>query len=215
MSNKQQTPAPNDNVRRSLILIIAAIVAGTLWFVWRANDNTDKTLENTKKAQAEVPQDKTADQYKDWKSFNWTAQGVSFKYPGDWNTQESTTIGRLYVKNTTVDLATAETPDNFQQVWLSVDTDEASLARENNIKKGVSAFREVTGEVKASTIKSGSLTINVYEYNTVGGPTLEAYWTNKAGKRFYATNSTEVGQQNQQDMVANLKKLLATVTVAQ
>lgn len=183
--------------------------------MWQSTKNTDETLENTKKAQAEESKDEAADTYKDWKSFTWTAEGVSFKHPGDWTTQETKTMGRLYVKNSTVDLTKEETPENFQQVWLSVDTDENSVARENNIKKGVSAYREVIGAVKASTVKSGNLTINTYEYNTLGGPTVEAYWTNKAGKRFFATNSTEVGQKNQEDMVANLKKLLASVTVAE
>jgi hypothetical protein len=214
MSDKQQTPTPNNNVKRSLLLIIAAILVGAIWFVWQSNDNTDKSLKSTKKTQTQTPTE-TVDTYKGWKSYTWTAQGVSFKYPGDWTVQENTSMGRLYVKNSTVDLAKEQTPENFQQLWLSVDTDETAAARETNIKKGVSAFREVIGEVKASTIKAGSLTINVYEYETTGGPTLEAYWTNKAGSRVLATNSTEVGQQNQKDMVANLKKLLASVTLPQ
>lgn len=212
MSNKEQTPPPSDNVRRALIVIIAAVVVGTGWFVWQSTKNTDKTLDNTKKAQAEQATDNNSSAYKDWQDTTWAAQGVSFKYPQGWVLQENTTMGRLYAKSSNVDLATAETPEDFQQVWLSVDTDEAALSRENDIKNGLSAFRQVLGDVKASAIKSGDLTINTYEYNTVGGPTLEAYWTGKDGKRYYATNSTEVGQQNQQDMVANLKKLLATVS---
>ena len=211
MSNKEQTPPPSDNVRRALIVVIAAVVVGTGWFVWQATKNTDKTLENTKKAAADQPKD-NADAYKGWQNNTWAAEGVSFKYPEGWTLQENTTMGRMYARNSNVDLATAETPEDFQQVWLSVDTDEAALSRENDIKNGLSAFRQVLSDVKASTIKSGDLTINTYEYNTVGGPTLEAYWTSKDGKRYYATNSTEVGQQNQQDMVANLKKLLATVS---
>lgn len=212
MSDKQQTPSDN-NVGRSLIILIAVIIAGTGWFVWQATRNTDKTLEDTRKAQAQDKEEDKTDEYKGWKDATW--EGVSFKYPGDWFTSETASMGRFYVKNSQVDLLKEATPDNFQQVWLSVDTDENAASRENAIKAGSSAFRVVNGEVKASTVKSGDLTINVYEYQTTGGATLEAYWTGKDGKRYFATNSTEVGDQNQKDMVANLKKLLATVKVAE
>lgn len=188
-------------------------MVGTGWFVWQATNNTNKTIDDTRQAQAEEQEEAKTDEYKDWKTFDWAAQGVSFKHPGDFVTSETASMGRLYVKNSTVDLLKEETPGNFQQVWLSVDTDENSAAREAAIKAGNSVYRVVSGEVKASTIKSGNLTINTYEYQTTGGVTLEAYWTGKDGKRYFATNSTEVGEQNQKDMVANLKKLLATVTV--
>lgn len=217
MSDKQQTPSTNNNARRSLVLIIAIIIAGTGWFVWQATKDTDKVLENTNKAQSDKTADKakTSDEYKGWKTFDWTSQGLSFKHPGDWVTSEAVSMGRVYAKNSSVDLLKEETPDNFQQIWLSVDTDETAKTREDAIKAGNSDFRMVTGAVKASTIKSGDLTINVYEYATVGGATLEAYWTGKDGKRYFATNSTEVGEQNQKDMVATLKKVLATVKFAQ
>ena len=209
MSDKQQTPSSN-NVGRSLVILVAAIIAGTGWFVWQATRNTDKTLEDTRKAQAEEQEEKT-DEYKGWKELSW--EGVSFKYPGDWFTSETASMGRVYVKNSQVDLMKEATPENFQQLWLSVDTDENAASRETAIKAGSSDYRVVNGDVKASTVKSGNLTINVYEYQTTGGATLEAYWTGKDGKRYFATNSTEVGEQNQKDMVANLKKLLATVEV--
>jgi hypothetical protein len=211
MSDKQQTPS---NVGRSLILIIAAIVVGTLWFVFQSKSDTDKTLDNTKKAQnSQTKDDQKTDEYKGWKTFNWESEKVSFKYPGDWNANEDANIYRVYVKNTDVDLMKEPTPENFQQIWLSNDVTEASKAREAAIKAGSSAFRVVNGDVKASTIKAGSLTINVYEYATVGGPTLEAYFENKAGHRIMATTSTEVGDKNQKDMVANLKKVLASIVL--
>lgn len=208
MSDKQQIPS---NVRKLLVLVIAVMIGGTLWFVSQATDDTDKTLNNAKKAQASDTTDKK-DEYKDWKSYTWTSEGVSFKYPGDWTVKEDAGIGRVYAKNSQVDLLKEETPADFQQIWLSADLDETALARENSIKVGESQYREVVGAVKASTIKAGDITINTYEYETLGGSTVEAYWTNKAGKRLFATNSTEVGQQNQTDMVANLKKILASVT---
>jgi len=208
MSNKEQTPS---NVGRSLVIIVAAIVIGTVWYAFAAKDNTDKILKNTKQA-TETPTNTQTDEYKGWKSYSWDNHSVSFKYPSGWTVKEDAKMDRLYVRNSDVNLLKEATPADFQQLWLSRDVDETSAAREAKIKNGESDYRVVQGEVKASTIKAGSTTINVYEYTTVGGPTLEAYWTNKDGHRLYATNSTEVGEENQTDMVANLKKLLASVT---
>jgi hypothetical protein len=212
MSDNQQTPS---NVGRALILVIAVIVAGTVWFVFQSRNEADKTLEDTKKAQSTDESDTKTDEYKGWESYTWASQGVNFKHPADWVTEENTGIGRLYVKNQDVNLLTEETPDNFQQIWLSIDTDESSAAREDAIKNGTSAFRTVNGEVKASTLEAGDITINTYEYETTGGPTMEAYWTGKDGKRLFATNSTDVGEQNQTEMVATLKKVLASVAQAE
>lgn len=212
MSDKEQTPS---NVGRSAILIIAVVIIGAAWFMSRGS--SDKSLDNTDKKQSQdtVEAAEKTDEYSGWKSHTWSGQGVSFKYPGEWYVSETASMGRLYVKNSQVDLLKEETPDNFQQVWLSVDTDETSAAREAKIKKGESDYREVASAVTPSTIKAGDITINIYEYETQGGPTLEAYWTNKSGKRFYATNSTQVGAQNQKDMVASLKKVLASVAFAE
>ena len=213
MSNNEQTPEP---LKRSLIVILVAMVLGIGWFVLQARNNADKTLDQAKKVQtterkAREEAKQTPSAYAGWKTYAWTSQKMSFKYPGDWLVSEDTGTSRLYAKNSQVNLLKEETPDNFQQVWLSYDTDEAAKARESSIKNGMSEFRVVSGAVKASTITAGSLTINIYEYNTAGGPTLEAYWTNKAGQRMFATTSTEVGQQNQTDMVANLKKVLSSI----
>lgn len=212
MTDKQQDTKV---VRTVLILVIAAMAGGILWYVAQSKDKTDKTINDTRKVQQTNSQtDDKADEHKGWKTFAWESQKVSFKHPGDWTVEEDDKgLSRLYVKNKDVDLLKEETPADFQQLWLSYDLDETSKAREDAIKNGESQYRVVSGEVKASTIKSGSLTINTYEYETLGGPTLEAYWTNKAGKRLMATNSTEVGEKNQKEMVANLKKLLASVVL--
>lgn len=216
MSDKQQTPSKNDsksNPARSALMVIAvAIVAGTLLFVWQSKDKTDKTLNEAKAVQKEQRENPPANAYADWTLYRWAEQGISFKYPSVWFVNEDTNMDRVYIKNSQVDLLKSETPADFQQVWLSADPEETSVARENAIKNGQSDFRQVNGPVKASTIAAGGITVNVYAYDTVGGPTLEAYWTNKTGTRLFATTSTEVGQQNQTDMVATLKKLLATVT---
>jgi hypothetical protein len=209
MSNKLQ----DTKQTRSLLIIIGAIIVGiTGWYVMQSKDNANKSLDSAENVQA-TADDAQKDTYKGWKDYSWSNMGVSFKYPGDWIVKEDAKMDRLYVRNSDVDLLKEETPADFQQLWVSTDVDEASAEREAAIKKGSSAYRIVDGDVKASTVKAGDVTINVYEYNTTGGATAEAYWTGKNGTRYYATNSTEVGEQNQKDMVANLKKLLASVTL--
>jgi len=207
MSDKLQD---TKQTRTALILVAAVIVGVTGWYVMQSSENANKSLDDTEKVQA-TENESADDAYKGWKAYSWEAEGISFKYPGDWLVGQNGSDYRLYVKNVDVDLAKAETPDNFQQVWLSADQDEASAVREAAIKNGESAYRVVDGEVKASTVKAGGLTINTYEYNTVGGVTVEAYWADKDGKRYYATNSTEVGEANQTEMVATLKKVLASI----
>ncbi|MBX6334512.1 hypothetical protein IRY61_04210 [Candidatus Saccharibacteria bacterium] len=208
MSDKEQTPT-NNNVGRAVTIIIAILLIGTVWFVFGSKNQTEEPMNNTNSS--EQAQEEAKDEYEGWKDHIWESQGVSFKYPGEWVISETASMGRLYIKNTEVDLLKEETPENFQQIWISVDTDENSKAREDAIKNGHSAWRVVDGEVKADTIKAGDITINTYEYNTLGGATLEAYWTDKDGKRYFATNSTEVGEPNQTEMVDVLKKLLKSV----
>lgn len=214
MSKNEQTPSTSN---RSLLIILAIIVIGVAWLIWQAGkEDTPAPAKNTNQNTPNKDDEKQTDEYAGWKSYTWESQGVTFKHPGDWTVKTDDKMDRLYVRNSEVDLLKEETPANFQQVWFSADMGEASQAREDAIKKGESAYREIAGppgNVQASTVKAGNLTINVYEYATTGGATLEAYWTNKAGARLYATNSTEVGEKNQTDMVANLKKILASITL--
>jgi hypothetical protein len=208
MSDKQQ----DTRVRAVLILVIIVLAGGIIWYVGRAKDDTDKTIDDTRRVQqSDDSAAKKQDEFKGMKSYNWEAQKVSLKYPEGWTVEENTGLSRLYLKNKDVDLLKEETPADFQQVWLSYDVDETTKAREDAIKQGTSNFRVVNGDVKASTVKADGVTINVYEYETLGGPTLEAYWTNSKNIRFLATTSTEVGEKNQKDMVANLKKVLASL----
>jgi hypothetical protein len=207
MSDNQQTPS-NNVVGRALPILIAIILVGAIWFVF-SKDKTEEPMNNTNAN--EQAQEEAKNEYEGWKEYTWESQGVSFKYPGDWVISETPSMGRLYVKNIDVNLLKEETPEGFLQVWLSVDTDENSAAREEAIKNGRSVWRVVDGEVKSGTIKAGDIIINTYEYNTLGGATIEAYWTDKDGKRYYATNSTEVGEPNQTEMVDILKKLLKSV----
>jgi hypothetical protein len=206
MSNKLQD---TKSTRTVLILIGAVIIGVTGWYVLQSKDKANESLGNAALVQTE---DTAVDEYSGWKTHTWEGQGLTFKYPDNWFLEEKASMSRIYVKNSEVDLLKEETPADFQQLWLSYDRDEASAAREEAIKNGKSAYRVVRGEVTAGTIQAGDLTINTYEYETLGGPTLEAYWTGADGKRYYATNSTEVGEENQTEMVAALKKLLASIS---
>jgi type II secretory pathway pseudopilin PulG len=199
-----------------LILVIILILAGVGYYVWHSTKNTNdilNTAEKSNNASSNKAQKMiTLDVYKDWKTYIWTSQGVSFKYPNNWFIKEDSSLNRVYASSVEADVTKDNMPANFQRIWFSTESVEASLQQEEGIKSGSSSNRQVSGPVAISTIKSGSITIDTYEYETVGGPTLQAFWEDSANKRFYATNSTEVGEKNQKDMVANLKKILATVS---
>lgn len=195
-----------------LILAVVGIVGLTGWYVWNSNNEADKNLKGNStitakpKGNSDVPED----EYAGWKTYQITDKSFSFKYPSDWYTKEGT-LNRIYASNTQADFTKEDRPDNLQQIWFAIDSDEASAQNEDSVKSGQPQGREAFGAITTAQIKSGDLTIRTYEYKTVGGKTLQAFWTSKAGKRYYATNSTEVGEDNQQNMVNNLKTILATV----
>ena len=142
--------------------------------------------------------------------------GISFQYPKGWYVKENKEIGDGYsVLISNVDVVEGmnkgNVPSDFQQVWISTWEQEVGVEKENNVKNGKPDGREIFGSVSASVINNNGIMINVYEYKTVGGATLEAFWVDKSGKKYYATNSTEVGETNQQKMVENLKEILSTI----
>lgn len=137
--------------------------------------------------------------------------GISFQYPKDWYIKEDQSINRVYIKNVQDDINKGNAPENFQQVWISNWEEEINETTENNVKNGNPTGREFGGFLSSGIIDRGIFTINTYEYVTMGGPTLEAFWSDKFGKRYYATNTTEAGQKNQQNMVKNLKLILSSV----
>lgn len=145
-----------------------------------------------------------------WKVYSNSSLGISFKYPSDWYIKEAPSESRIYVRNTQNDVNKETKPSNFQQIWISYSATESAISRENNTKSGNPDDQEISGSVTPSTIKADDTTIKTYEYSTMGGPTLEAYWADVSGERYWATNSTEVGETNQQNMVANLKLILST-----
>ncbi len=140
--------------------------------------------------------------------------GISFQYPKDWYIKEEEEMRsgyRIYIRNFQGDVSRENMPSDFQQIWISTWEQEINAETENNVKNGNPDGREFGGSLSTKTIDRGSFIINTYEYETIGGVTIQAFWTDKSGKRYYATNSTEVGQENQKNMVENLRKILSTV----
>lgn len=170
----------------------------------------DSTTNTTTTTQSSTSTTTTTDETANWKTYTSASLGISFKYPSDWFVKEASSDSRIYVRNTQNDVDKETMPSNFQQIWISYSATESAVSKENNTKSGNPDGREISGSVTPSTIKAGNITINTYEYSTVGGLTLEAYWASASGKRYWATNSTEIGTVNQQNMVANLKLILST-----
>lgn len=167
--------------------------------------------DNPKAIQESTQPTKEASNQQTYKSVNL---GISFQYPKGWYVKEKKENGigyRIYIQNTQEGISKGNMPSDFQRVWISTWEQEINEETENNMKNSIPDGREFGGPLSAGTIDRNDFVINTYEYNTIGGPTLEAFWSNKNGKRYYATNSTEVDQENQKNMVKNLKLILSTV----
>lgn len=163
-----------------------------------------------------VKQDKTQQSLSvqptnEWQKHKSISHGISFQYPKDWYVIEDESIDRIYIRNVQNKTSKGNRPSDFQQLWISTWEQEINSETENNVKGGKPDGREFGGPLSAGIIDRDDFIINTYEYRTIGGQTLQAFWNDKSGKRYYATNATEVGQENQQKMVENLKKILATV----
>jgi hypothetical protein len=198
-----------------LMLVIVGILGFTGWFVYHSQKTADKSYDSESSTHTDSTKNQTTanDEYAGWKTYESTDKSLSFKYPGDWFIREDSSLKRIYISTDSTAVTRDNIPAGFQQVWIAVGSDEASVENENSIKAGNPKGVSVNGEIAASTIKSGELAITIYEYDTVGGKVLQAFWSGKSGTRYYATNATEVGQTNQQNMVNNLKKILATIKV--
>lgn len=197
-----------------LVIIALTLVGGIGYYVYQSNQDkkTDNSVTSQTNEQSSKQEEKSTDKgpvHVGWKTYTSSAQKVSFEYPEGWFVREDSETNRIYVSNHQGEFNKGNTPDDFQQLWLSTWEQEATAENESSVKSGSPKGAEA-GPVTAGTLKAGAVTINTYEYQTVGGPTLQAFWTVK-GKMFYATNSTEVGAQQQTEMVSNLKKLLPTV----
>jgi hypothetical protein len=204
-------------IEATLAVVALALAGFVAWYVLYTKQAADEVYNN--RVSTAVPSvssksaaSKQANEYDDWKTFTSDSGNLSFKYPGTWFIREDASLARVYAASTKTSLTMDDIPENFQQVWIAINTNEASAASEANAKKGTPEGYSVNGKPTVSTITANGITIRTYEYQTVGGPVLLAYWSGKTGTRYFATNSTEVGQTNQQNMVQNLKKILASVT---
>ena len=175
-----------------------------------------KTIEDEKQDNPAMIQDSTqpTEETSNSQKYKSVNLGISFQYPKGWYVKEEKMNGigyRIYIQNTKEEVNKGNMPSDFQSVWISTWEQEINEETENDVKNGTPNGREFGGSLSAGTIDGNVFVINTYEYNTIGGPTLQAFWSDKNGKRYYATNSTEVGQENQKNMVKNLKLILSTV----
>lgn len=200
------------------LVVIALVLAGFVaWYVLHVKQAANAVYDNRSEVTVSRPV-KTApatqaDDYSGWKTYTAQDGSLQFKYPGTWFVREDAELQRVYVSTVKTAVTKDDTPANFQQVWFTTGTAEASANSEASVKKGEPTGRTISGKVTAGSITASGRTIRTYEYGTIGGPSLEAFWSNSVGLRFYATTATEVGQTNQQNMVTNLKKMLASVVI--
>lgn len=203
------------SVETGLIVLIAlTFVSGVGYYIYHINQNnkTDSSMSSLTNYQSSKTEEKSINSEPvnvGWKTYVSATQKVRFEYPEGWFVREDSETDRIYISNHQGELNKDSLPDDYQQLWLSTWSQEATTENESSVKNGSPNGREA-GPVTTNTIKASEVIINTYEYQTLGGPTLQAFWTIN-GKMFYATNSTEIGTKQQTDMVSNLKKLLPTI----
>lgn len=207
-----------------LIIFIAAVIGGAGFYVYNSQKKTNQSLDkasasnnqsastiNNKSDAKKVSKQSVGPINSGWKQYESTAQKISFEYPEGWSVSEDSESHRVYISSHKGEYNKGNIPPGYQNLWISTWDQEATNERENSVKNGSPKGREA-GSVSPASIKAGEITINTYEYPTVGGPALDAYWDIK-GQKYYASNSTEI--RNQEAMVSTLKKLLPTVRAIQ
>lgn len=95
-------------------------------------------------------------------------------------------------------------------LWLTAHETEVSAEVAQQWAEGTPEGVDIAGSIKPGEVQADAAPITTYQYETVGGQALRAFWT-MHGQRFSAATSTEVGEQNQADMTTTLKLLLASV----
>ncbi|MEX2014493.1 MAG: prepilin-type N-terminal cleavage/methylation domain-containing protein [Candidatus Saccharimonadales bacterium] len=198
-----------------IVIIVIGLLGAVGWLVYdRQKSKTSETQTNTQQKEETPKQETEQTEQKlintGWKVYTSEKLNLSFEYPESWTVKEEDQISsgsRIYISSHSGEYNKGNIPSGYQNIWLSTWDQEVSAEDENSVKSGSPKCCEA-GPVTPSSIQAGSIKINAYEYQTVGGPKLQAYWTSN-GKRYYATNATEIGNQN--SMVDTLKKLLPTV----
>ena len=205
----------------ALAVVLSAVITGGIVYAVQSKQNTD--TKNTLQAQVDSLKAQvavlptatlvaTTGATASWKTYTSTGQGISFKYPTDWFVTEDAASSRISLANYQATYDKSNRPASAENFWISYGDSETAQSEESLTKSGKPSCCSVSGIVTSGTITSGSLAINTYSYTTVGGSALEAYWQNSAGKRFSATNGTEVGTTAQAGEVDILSKLLATIS---
>lgn len=137
---------------------------------------------------------KENNEFDDWQTY--ANEKIMFKYPKGWYIEEEKSTGRIYIKNTNIaDLSKVNIPKDFQMFWIS---------KEKTLQPVMS-----TRSPEYINAPNG-LKIKTYKMNSTGGSLLEAYWQSDSGEEYYATNSSGVGDELQNKMIDNLKKVLST-----
>lgn len=200
-----------------IVIVVVGLLGAVGWLVYdrQKSPKQSETTQQSSSTQENLrpTNDKKEDQKlinAGWKVYTSEKLKISFEYPDGWTVKEEDQISqgsRIYISSHSGEFNKGNIPSGYQNIWLSTWDQEVSVEDENSVKSGSPKCCEA-GPVTPSNIQAGSITINAYEYETVGGPKLQAYWTN-SGKRYYATNATEIGNQN--SMVDTLKKILPTV----
>lgn len=190
------------------ILAISSVMIGVLFLAGCGQQLVSQTKSTT---QTQPVATQSANDTANLQTYTSDNLGISFQYPKGWYVREVKSDNTIYVENTQKDVNKDNLPADFQRIFISTSPNYVSAQKETNIKNGNPDNKEIVGSVSASTMSSNGIMINTYEYQSSGGPTLQAFWTDKSGKKYYASHSTEAGDANQKNMIENLKKILATV----
>lgn len=101
-----------------LILVLISTISFAGWYVWRAKDATEKTLDTTNSAADKTTNQQKPDNYAGWQTATLSREKLSFKYPADWELKDTS-----YDNS---DLVVLTGPNNF-----TVDISAGGLGKPN------------------------------------------------------------------------------------
>jgi len=74
-----------------LVIVVVGLIGGVGWYVVKARNNSDKTVESTAQSKSESPTKTTTptkDPYEGMRKYSNDKYGITFYHPKDWNTEE-------------------------------------------------------------------------------------------------------------------------------
>lgn len=127
--------------------------------------------------------------------------------------KESTSDSRIGVSNDNngTKYDKSNTPETYENMWISYSSSDCSVEKENLAKNGGSEKSAVT----TPTISNSNLTINAYQYNSSDGPVIEAYWEDSNAKRFCAFSYFAVKEPYRTENLDIFKNILSTFQFTQ